>query len=316
MSHVRRRARCGSRVPATSANLGPGFDTLGLALDLRDQLEAEVPTSGLVVEVEGEGADERAARRVPPGGPLDAGRLRRDGRPAARAAAALPQRRSRTAAASGRRRPRSSAGVGLARGAGRPAAGCCDDADAASRWPPSSRATPTTSRLPSSAASSISGREDDGAWYAVRARRRPAGQRRRVRPAARRCRPSSPAACCPPRCRTRTPPPTRPGRAAGRRARRRSPSTCSRATRDYLHQEHRGPAMPESLALVDALRADGHARGRLRRRADRAGLRRRTGVPGLPAADAAGAAAPTAGRPLPRSASTRGAASILRVMLT
>jgi homoserine kinase len=42
-------------VPATSANLGPGFDSLGLALELRDQLEAEVLTSGLVVEVDGEG---------------------------------------------------------------------------------------------------------------------------------------------------------------------------------------------------------------------------------------------------------------------
>lgn len=42
-------------VPATSANLGPGFDTLGLALDLRDQLEAEVIDSGLVVEVSGYG---------------------------------------------------------------------------------------------------------------------------------------------------------------------------------------------------------------------------------------------------------------------
>jgi hypothetical protein len=29
-------------VPATSANLGPGFDCLGLALDLRDTLTAEV----------------------------------------------------------------------------------------------------------------------------------------------------------------------------------------------------------------------------------------------------------------------------------
>lgn len=45
-------------VPATSANLGPGFDALGLALDLRDRLEAEVVSSGLVVEVEGAGAGE------------------------------------------------------------------------------------------------------------------------------------------------------------------------------------------------------------------------------------------------------------------
>jgi len=44
-------------VPATSANLGPGFDALGLALDLRDALEAEVLDSGLVVEVEGPGSD-------------------------------------------------------------------------------------------------------------------------------------------------------------------------------------------------------------------------------------------------------------------
>ena len=45
-------------VPATSANLGPGFDALGLALDLRDRLEAEIIPSGLVVEVDGVGSDE------------------------------------------------------------------------------------------------------------------------------------------------------------------------------------------------------------------------------------------------------------------
>ncbi len=45
-------------VPATSANLGPGFDSLGLALDLRDDLVAEVTGSGLVVEVSGAGADD------------------------------------------------------------------------------------------------------------------------------------------------------------------------------------------------------------------------------------------------------------------
>jgi homoserine kinase len=43
-------------VPATSANLGPGFDSLGLALDLRDELDGELAGSGLVVEVTGEGA--------------------------------------------------------------------------------------------------------------------------------------------------------------------------------------------------------------------------------------------------------------------
>jgi homoserine kinase len=32
-----------------------------------------------------------------------------------------------------------------------------------------------------------------------------------------------------------------------------------RATEDFLHQDYRGPAMPESLALVRSLRAEGHA---------------------------------------------------------
>jgi len=45
-------------VPATSANLGPGFDCVGLALDLRDELTAEVVASGLSVEVTGEGSGE------------------------------------------------------------------------------------------------------------------------------------------------------------------------------------------------------------------------------------------------------------------
>ena len=44
------------RVPATSANLGPGFDSLGLALTLHDVLTASVEAGGLEVEVSGEGA--------------------------------------------------------------------------------------------------------------------------------------------------------------------------------------------------------------------------------------------------------------------
>ena len=45
------------RAPATSANLGPGFDALGLALTLHDEVEARVLPAGLSVEVCGEGAD-------------------------------------------------------------------------------------------------------------------------------------------------------------------------------------------------------------------------------------------------------------------
>jgi homoserine kinase len=48
------------RVPATSANLGPGFDALGLALALHDELSAEVTDSGLVVDVTGAGAGDVA----------------------------------------------------------------------------------------------------------------------------------------------------------------------------------------------------------------------------------------------------------------
>jgi homoserine kinase len=42
-------------VAASSANLGPGFDSLGLALSLYDEIEVETTESGLSVEVEGEG---------------------------------------------------------------------------------------------------------------------------------------------------------------------------------------------------------------------------------------------------------------------
>ncbi|HVC73396.1 MAG TPA: homoserine kinase, partial [Mycobacteriales bacterium] len=45
------------RVPATSANLGPGFDALGLALSLYDDVVVRVADEGLFVDVAGEGAD-------------------------------------------------------------------------------------------------------------------------------------------------------------------------------------------------------------------------------------------------------------------
>jgi homoserine kinase len=50
------------RVPASSANLGPGFDSLGLALELHDLVTAEVCPAGAaaspVISVAGEGAGE------------------------------------------------------------------------------------------------------------------------------------------------------------------------------------------------------------------------------------------------------------------
>jgi homoserine kinase len=45
-------------VPATSANLGPGFDSLGLALDFRDVVTAEVVDAGVEITVTGSGEGE------------------------------------------------------------------------------------------------------------------------------------------------------------------------------------------------------------------------------------------------------------------
>lgn len=50
--------RAAVRVPATSANLGPGFDAAGLALDLWDELRVETCARGLDIEIAGEGAND------------------------------------------------------------------------------------------------------------------------------------------------------------------------------------------------------------------------------------------------------------------
>jgi homoserine kinase len=86
------------RVPATTANLGPGFDCLGMALHLHNELIVEVTGERLSIDIEGEGSlllprdqtnliytqvqkvFERAGRETPPvhviahnGIPLDRG---------------------------------------------------------------------------------------------------------------------------------------------------------------------------------------------------------------------------------------------------
>lgn len=43
-------------VAASTANLGPGFDSIGLALSLYDEIALETTASGITVEVDGEGA--------------------------------------------------------------------------------------------------------------------------------------------------------------------------------------------------------------------------------------------------------------------
>lgn len=54
------------RVPASSANLGPGYDSFGLALSLHDEIVVRVAESDLDIDVAGEGADKvrRDARNL------------------------------------------------------------------------------------------------------------------------------------------------------------------------------------------------------------------------------------------------------------
>jgi len=54
---VSERQKVRVRVPASTANLGPGFDVLGLALGLYNEIEVELTGVGLRLEVEGEGAE-------------------------------------------------------------------------------------------------------------------------------------------------------------------------------------------------------------------------------------------------------------------
>ncbi len=53
MGMVGRRVRV--RVPASSANLGPGFDTFGLAIAIYDEIEVEAIDGPTLVEVDGVG---------------------------------------------------------------------------------------------------------------------------------------------------------------------------------------------------------------------------------------------------------------------
>jgi homoserine kinase len=55
LSQIGRRARV--RVPATTANLGPGFDCLGLALDLWNEVDFTLEGEGLRFHCDGEGCD-------------------------------------------------------------------------------------------------------------------------------------------------------------------------------------------------------------------------------------------------------------------
>lgn len=241
-------------VPATSANLGPGFDALGLALDLRDEVEAEVVSSGLVVEVSGAGADDvprddrhlivRAMRAAfelmdaePPGLVL-------------RCRNAIPHARGLGSSSAA-----IVAGVTLARALVAGGSLMTDD-DTLFRLAASLEGHPDNVAPAFYGGFVISGREDD--FFAVRSAVDP--------------RVSTVVFVPPTPVRTDVArgllPESVPHHDAAANSGRTAllvaalagqPELLHLATRDFLHQDYREPAMPDSLALVRSLRADGVA---------------------------------------------------------
>lgn len=242
-------------VPATSANLGPGFDSLGLALELRDVLEGEITDSGLHVEVSGQGAgavplDERhlvvrAMRRA-----FDA----LDGQPPGlrlRCTNVIPHARglgSSSAAIVG--------GLVLARalvdgGAERLDDGALLEIATQLEGHPDNVA-------PALCGGFVIAGTEEGTVYAIDSPVAPGVGATVFIP---------PEPLSTEVARGLLPAEVPHGEASANAGRAallvaalaQHPDQLHRATRDYLHQEYRRPAMPASLALVDRLRAQGHA---------------------------------------------------------
>ncbi|WP_296602083.1 homoserine kinase [Nocardioides sp.] len=239
-------------VPATSANLGPGFDSLGLALAMRDELEAEIGGSGVAVEVTGAGAGEvpldethlvvRAMHAAfdllgvrPPGLRLTCHNV-------------IPHARglgSSSAAIVG--------GVVLARGLVAGGALLVDDT-ALFRLAARMEGHPDNVAPAFYGGFAISGHEED--FYAVSS---PVDPRIETVVFV----PPSPVSTEMARGLLPAEVPHADAAAdAGRTALlvaalAGQPEHLLRATRDYLHQDYRRGAMPESLGLVDTLRAEG-----------------------------------------------------------
>jgi homoserine kinase len=242
-------------VPATSANLGPGFDSLGLALDLRDELVGEITGEGLEVEVRGVCADEvprdgshlvvramRAAFRAmavtPPGLRLECDNAIPHGRGLGSSAAAII------------------GGAALARTLVTDGSTLLDD-DALLRLAAGIEGHPDNVAPALYGGFVISGREGAD-FYAVRANVDPrVGVVVFVPPdpvsteLARELLPQTVAHADAAADAGRT--------ALLVAALAEQPEHLFVATRDFLHQEFRRPAMPDSLALVDRLREDGIA---------------------------------------------------------
>lgn len=242
-------------VPATSANLGPGFDSLGLALELRDELEATVTGSGLGVDVAGEGASDvardethlvvqamRAAFDVlgeHPSGLLLSCRNR------------IPHSRglgSSAAAIVG--------GIFLARALVAEGGGAMT-VDAAFGLAAELEGHPDNVAPAVYGGLTVAGRSGE-AFFATRAT---------VAPTVRAVAFVPPTALSTEVARGLLPEVVSHRHAAANAGRAAllvaalagQPDLLLTATEDLLHQPYRRPAMPESLDLVDRLRADGHA---------------------------------------------------------
>ncbi len=239
-------------VPATSANLGPGFDCLGVALSLRDELSAEVVDGPWSITVSGEGADEV---------PLDETHLVVRAMQAAFAAMGLSapavDLRCRNAIPHGRGLGSSSAaivgGLVLARALVAGGTLLLDD-DAVFRLAADLEGHPDNVAPAFYGGFVISGREGDR-WFAVRS-----GVDPRVATVV--FVPATPLATSV--ARRLLPASVSHDDAAANAGRTAllvaalagQPEHLLAATRDFVHQHYREPAMPQTLGLVRALRDD------------------------------------------------------------
>jgi len=240
-------------VPATSANLGPGFDSLGLALSLRDELSVRITDSGVSVDVlgAGEASVPRDETHLVVRSML-AAFDRMGGRPSGLALSCsnrIPHGRGLGSSSAA-----IVAGVALARGLVAGGTLLIDD-DGLFALAAEIEGHPDNVAPALFGGLVISGRES-GRFYAVSADVDP-----RVSVVV--FVPPTPVATTVARgLLPATVPHADAAADAGRTALLVAalagrPEHLLLATRDYLHQDYREPAMPESLALMRSLRADG-----------------------------------------------------------
>ncbi|BCB79507.1 homoserine kinase [Phytohabitans flavus] len=243
------------RAPATSANLGPGFDALGLALALYDDVAARVTAGGVAVEVTGEGADDL---------PTDASHLvvramletfdELGGRPPGLAVSCvnrIPQARGLGSSSAA-----IVAGIQLARGLVVDGQKLMDDA-AALRLAARMEGHPDNVAPCLLGGFTIAWTEESGA-IAVTRRPSDSVQPTVFVPADRGLTAEARAAL------PATVPHADAARSAGRAALlvhaiTEEPALLLPATEDRLHQQYRAPGMPATFALVTALREAGVA---------------------------------------------------------